>query len=61
MVDKIRKEDIKLCEGKQAKVVLDNDYVLRGKIDKVCEDYIFFSTAEKSAIIKLNAVKEIVF
>ncbi len=58
---KIKSEDLKLCEGKKAKLVLDNDYVLRGTIDKVSEDSVFFSTIEKTAIIRLDAIKEIVF
>jgi ribosome maturation factor RimP len=57
----MKSEELKCCNGKKAKLVLDNNYVLRGIIDKVNEDSIFFSTAEKTAIIRLDAIKEIVF
>jgi hypothetical protein len=58
---KIRRNDVKCCENKIAKIVLDNDFVIRGKIDKVSEDSIFFSTAEKTAIIRLDSIKQIIF
>lgn len=61
MVDKIKSEDLRLCENKEVKLVLDNNYVLRGIIDKVSEDSIFFSTSDKKSIIRLDAIKEIVF
>lgn len=54
-------KDVKPFEGKKAKLVLDNDYVLRGKIDKVSNDSIFFSTSDRTSIIRLDAIKEIVF
>lgn len=59
-VCKMKSEEIKLCEGKQAKLVLDNDYVLRGIIDRVSEDSLFFSTSEETSIIRIDAIKEIV-
>ena len=54
----MKSEDLKSCIGKKAKLVLDNDYVLRGTIDNVSEECVFFSTTEKNSIIRLDAIKE---
>ncbi len=57
----MKSEEIKCCIGKEVKVVLDNNYILRGKIDNVSEDSIFFSTPDKKSIISIDVVREIVF
>ena len=61
MVLNMKREELLPCEGKKAKLVLENDYVLRGIVTKVYDDNIFFSTPEKKAFIRIDIIKEIVF
>jgi hypothetical protein len=60
-VDKMRKETISKVLGKNVKLIKNDGFVLIGKIDKVYEDAIFFTTNQTSALISLDAIREIVF
>jgi len=57
----MKKNDLQPFEGYKAKLVLDNDYVLRGTLEQVNEDNILFRTTQAASLIRLDAVKGIVF
>ena len=57
----MKSEEIRPFIGHKAKLVLDNDYVLRGTLEQVNEDNILFRTTQAASLIRLDAVKGIVF
>lgn len=56
----MKAEDIVNLRGRKIKLVLDNDYVLRGILEQINEDSIYFKTPVADSVINLDAIKEIV-
>jgi hypothetical protein len=50
-------EGVKLYEGKNVKLVFNNDFNLIGKILKLYSDSLSFQTRQKTSLISLDSIK----
>jgi sRNA-binding regulator protein Hfq len=55
----MKKDVIQRFEKKQVKLVLDNDFVLYGKITEIFDDCVIFLTAETESVIETSSIKQI--
>lgn len=53
-------EDLYLAAGKHVKIVLQNDFVLWGTIEKVNTESIFFKSSKESSIIDQKEIKMVI-
>ena len=56
----MKREDIELFLNQNVKLVQDDGFVLYGTIQNVTDDSVLFSTDQKTSLIAINYIKEIV-
>ena len=56
----MKKENIEFFVGKPVKLVQRNDFVLWGNIEELYEDALLFTTDQRTALISLSVITEII-
>lgn len=55
----MNREILEQFQGKKVRIVLEPHFVLTGIIEQISEDFILFSTSQKSSIIHFSKIREV--
>lgn len=59
-MNKLQKEAIEFFLDKTVKLVQDNNFILTGVIKKLYDDALLFETPQRTALISLSKITEII-